>query len=314
MKKFIITIDTEGDNIWTWDGKSAIRTENALYISRFQELCERYGFIPTYLVNWEMAHDDRFVDYIKPKVKERKCEVGMHLHPWNTPPFYDLPRDQTSGLPYLIEYPIDIMEEKINRITQLIELKFELKPLSHRAGRWAMNAEYFSQLYKYGYTTDCSYTPGMSWVRHRGRTPGIGGSDYSGEKNVITRYNGIYEVPLSTMVTHKLFNQAYKDKIDYEQRKRVLWLRPDNKNLKQIKYLIRSRRDSKIDYLEFMLHSSELMPGGSPTFRSINDIEMLYRQLDIIFNEIETYYSGIGLAEYIQEKMTLNNKTYRNNG
>ena len=50
MKKvFLITIDTEGDNLWNVsDIHQDITTENAKYLFRFQELCEKYGFIVRY--------------------------------------------------------------------------------------------------------------------------------------------------------------------------------------------------------------------------------------------------------------------------
>ena len=38
-KKFIITIDTEGDN--QWDPHADCTTENARYLPRFQELAEK---------------------------------------------------------------------------------------------------------------------------------------------------------------------------------------------------------------------------------------------------------------------------------
>lgn len=31
MKKFLITIDTEGDNLWEWKNGEKIYTENTLY-------------------------------------------------------------------------------------------------------------------------------------------------------------------------------------------------------------------------------------------------------------------------------------------
>lgn len=49
MKTFLITVDTEGDNLWQWKPGEKITTENSLFIPRFQELCEKYGLIPTYL-------------------------------------------------------------------------------------------------------------------------------------------------------------------------------------------------------------------------------------------------------------------------
>ena len=35
--------------------------------------------------------------------------------------------------------------------------------------------------------------------------------------------------------------------------------------------------------IEFMLHSSEFMPGGSPTFRTVEQIEILYAHLGKLF-------------------------------
>ena len=65
MKKFLITIDTESDNQWDYD--NPISTENAKFLPRFQELCERYKFKPTWLTNYEMANDDFFCHYMKEK-------------------------------------------------------------------------------------------------------------------------------------------------------------------------------------------------------------------------------------------------------
>ena len=61
-KKFIITVDTEGDNLWNWRAGDSVSTENSRYIPRFQELCDKYGFKPVYLTNYEMACCDRFMD------------------------------------------------------------------------------------------------------------------------------------------------------------------------------------------------------------------------------------------------------------
>ena len=65
MKKFLISIDTEGDNLWKWQVGDIVTTENAKYLPRFQSLCEKYGFKPTYLTNYEMAMDSFFIEYFK---------------------------------------------------------------------------------------------------------------------------------------------------------------------------------------------------------------------------------------------------------
>ena len=61
MQHMIITIDTEGDNLWGWKEGETLTTENAAFVPRFQELCEAHGFIPTYMTTYEMAMEDRWV-------------------------------------------------------------------------------------------------------------------------------------------------------------------------------------------------------------------------------------------------------------
>lgn len=283
-KKFIITIDTEGDDLWSWKEGMPIGTENTLFLPRFQELCNKYGFIPTWLCNWEMVNDDRFVEFVKAGLKEGKCEVGMHLHAWNTPPEYKLEGHEKSGAPYLIEYPIEIMDKKIEQMTALIEEKIGKKPIVHRAGRWGIDDRYFELLEKYGYIADCSITPYVDWKTSVGRTPGFDGPNYSEERVAISNRKGITEIPVTTLWS--------------KEKQRALWLRPNRVNLDEMLELIEYYRNSDCDYLMFMIHSSELMPGGSPSFQTEGGIEKLYTHLVAIFDEISKYYEGVGLEEY----------------
>lgn len=59
------------------------------------------------------------------------------------------------------------------------------------------------------------------------------------------------------------------------------------------------------DYVEFMLHSSEFMPGGSPTFKTQQDIEGLYRELEQLFDWLHSLTVGKTLAEYYQDKINI---------
>lgn len=285
-KYFMITIDTEGDNLWEWQEGEAIGTENVRYLSRFQNLCNRYQFKPTWLANWEMANDDRFVAFAKKYLNESQCEIGMHLHAWNTPPYYELPKGEQSGLPYLIEYPTDVMRGKIVAMTMLLEEKLGKRPVVHRAGRWAMNDVYFQLLHEMGYIADCSITPHIDWRTSRGQTPNCDGPDYFKEEPSISIRQGIIELPVTTLWS--------------EENNRVFWLRPNRKNLDEMLYLIEQYKQSDCDYLMFMIHSSELMPGGSPTFKTEGGIEILYEHLDTVFKEISLNYVGVGLEEYVK--------------
>lgn len=298
MKKFIITIDTEGDNLWNWSEGEEITTKNVYFLQRFQDLCDQYNFKPVWLSNWEMIQNADYVKFIDKGLERGVCELGMHLHAWNTPPITPLYGNKNSGLPYLIEYPVEMMEEKIGSITDLIHRKFGLMPISHRVGRWAMNDDYFQLLHKYGYKVDCSYTPGINWRKSNGRTSGIGGSDYSKVCSSPQIIHGICEVPVTTKKTRRIFVRGGGRTIWYMLKGQTLWLRPNGHNLKEMCWLVKECSKSEEGYLMFMLHSSELMPGGSPTFRDEGSIEILYQHLNIIFHQISKDYEGCTLEEY----------------
>lgn len=309
MKKFIITIDTEGDNLWEWQEGMQIFAENVKYLPRFQHLCEEYAFKPVWLSNNEMLNDATYIDFIA-DVEERKTgELGMHLHAWNTPPDYDLPIVQ-SGQPYLIEYPKEIMEAKIAYMTDLIKRRCGISPVSHRAGRWAMNQIYFDLLIKYGYKVDCSYTPGINWNNSLGRSKGAMGSDYSSVAESAQIIKGsdnkssILEVPMTTRTRNVWVTQLGRglrgiaSSAYHLFQGKQLWLRPMKNNLNDIKKLISLERDS--DYLMFMIHSSELMPGGSPTFKTKESVEELYDDITEIFELVSKTHEGCTLREYAE--------------
>ncbi len=80
---FLITIDTEGDNLW--QKHDSITTENARYLPRFQQLCEKYGFKPVYLTNYEMAIDPFYIEFARDVIAPRKsaciCMRGTARRP-----------------------------------------------------------------------------------------------------------------------------------------------------------------------------------------------------------------------------------------
>jgi hypothetical protein len=51
-------------------------------------------------------------------------------------------------------------------------------------------------------------------------------------------------------------------------RPETVWLRPNGRNELHLGAFLRHLLTERSSYAEFMLHSSELMPGGSPTFRT----------------------------------------------
>jgi hypothetical protein len=76
------------------------------------------------------------------------------------------------------------------------------------------------------------------------------------------------------------------------------WLRPQRDNLAQMLRLVDRVGASNEPYMEFMLHSSEFMPGGSPTFQDAASIARLYDDLEKLFAVLSRHCTGYTLTEY----------------
>lgn len=312
---FLITIDTEGDNLWR-NRSGHITTKNAGYLSRFQELCEKYTFKPTWLTNYEMAIDPIYIDFARDVIARGQGEVGMHLHAWNSPPAYELTDNDWQHQPYLIEYPHEEMRKKVSFMTELLEKTFSTKMLSHRAGRWAFDEYYAQLLIEHGYQVDCSVTPGVNWQFSPGAPQGKGGSNYTHfprsayylDANDISRpgKSSLLEVPMSIQYKHSGLMNAVKKGYDRLRGKRrspsVHWLRPTGGNVEQMTGVAQKTLAGGADYVEFMLHSSEFMPDGSPTFKTAADIDRLYDDLEQLFIWLQSRTQGMTLAEYAAAK------------
>jgi hypothetical protein len=313
---FLITIDTEGDDLWSRPRK--ITTENARWLPRFQRCCEDYGLTPTYLTNYEMAMSPVYQRFARKVLRRGTAEIGMHLHAWNSPPIIPLTDDDYGCAPYLIEYPAEVIRRKVAFMTSLLRDTFGCPITSHRAGRWGFNAWYAQALLECGYRVDCSVTPGVSWTSHAG---GLGGgSDYTNAPR--TPYfldhsdvcrggnSGLLEVPMTVMpekpsmvdwlrpmtrpgsLAGRVLNRVAPE---------MTWLQPNGRNLARMLRLLDGAVERGDSYVEFTLHSSELMPGGSPQFRTAESIEALYRDLHALFTAAEGRFRRAALTGFSDE-------------
>ena len=314
-QSLIITIDTEGDNIWASPEK--VTTENAKYLPRFQALCEEYGFKPTYLVNYEMAIDPYFQSMGRKMLADSTGEIGLHVHAWDSPP-QNGHKNGNKAHVYMYELPDEVIYEKIVHLTDLLSRTFDIRPISHRAGRWGIDERIARMLVQAGYLVDCSVTPGVSWKKYMGSPTGAGGPDYfqfptqpyfldlGDIRN--SRGSELLEVPMTIRPNYgptlQRFHHSVENLLVGKAMRRALgppytWFRPNGKNLDGMLSLIDWVIDEELPVLEFMLHSSELMPGGSPRFDTEEKIETLYQHLNQVFSKIRALgISCMTLGEY----------------
>jgi hypothetical protein len=316
----LVTIDTEGDNLWQ-NKNQTITTQNERFLPRFQLLCDSYRIRPTYLVNYEMAISKQFQDFGSDILKRHVGEIGMHLHAWNTPPLTPLTKNDFLYQPYLTEYPLDVMQRKIAFMTHLLEDTFDVKIVSHRAGRWGFNEAYARFLVQYGYHVDCSVTPHVSWKTHIGAPNLSGGPDFANFPEMAyfvdvedisqPGNSDLLEIPVTILprpvevptVTHPIIEKIPQLLVAWDHFFSPRWLRPTGRNVGNLIRIGQCALLQRREYIEFMLHSSELMPGGSPNFGTDAEIEALYRELESFFAFARGKFRSMTLEEYYQHKL-----------
>ena len=291
--KFIITVDTEADNQWKAGEELTLKNISAL--PRFQALCEKYNFIPTYLITHEVADDPLAVTMLSTWQKNNKAEIGTHLHPWTNPPL--VAYEQGKHL-----YPSSLTDEdfknKLTVLTEKIGKNFGKRPTSYRAGRWGLGPSHAQILRDLGYVADCSVTPKVSWAGSDKLGGGIG-PDFRGESVFPYIFsNGLLEMPMTILYTGVLWSEkntlAKKFSFFPENLiKKILnklffqkkWLRifPESTTSDWVE-VYNSAKKNNLPVLEFMIHSSELAPGCSPYAKTPEAVEKIYNNLEALFS------------------------------
>jgi hypothetical protein len=272
-----------------------------------------------------MAVSEAFADFAQSVLERGTGEIGMHLHAWNSPPLDPLTGNDFRHQPRLTDFPKSAMREKVKRLTDLLEDRFDRKMISHRGGRWALDSGYAAVLLEEGYRVDCSVTPGIDWRSSPGAPGGTGGPDFracpaqpyflSPTDISVPASEGLLELPMTVRASPAYRNARWVYAIPLVRRfanrisPALSWLcpvqptlsAPLSRHLEVMLDVARAARRERPVHLEFMLHSSELMPGGSPMFRRDSDIERLYEYLEMLFEEVSPWSSGTTLAEFYDQ-------------
>jgi len=159
-----ITIDTEEDLWAAWSRKDN-PVKNIRLLPVLQDIFNRYGAIPTYLVNFPVVNNEESCGVIKMLRDNHACEIGTHIHPWNTPPFVE---DINAKNTMICNLAQELIHEKIEKLHSLIKNSLGLEPKCFRAGRWAFGSNVASSILDLGYKVDTSITPFCDWTEEDG--------------------------------------------------------------------------------------------------------------------------------------------------
>jgi uncharacterized protein Usg len=290
----VTTIDAEED--FDWSGPF-IRTGSRVTSMRSQykahRVFERYGVIPTYLVDYPVASQDAGRGPLKELLEAGQCEIGAQLHPWVTPPFVEVISNRNSypgNLPMVVEY------DKLLALTNMLEEAFGSRPRIYRAGRYGFGPNTAEILRHLGYLVDTSMMPCWNYEPQ-------GGPDFRtvrAEPYWIDRERTVLEMPISVAlvgraahlgprVSATLFNRisegvgltAAVARLGLIERIR---LSPEGIAIDEAKRLIRQMIGDGQRVFVLTYHSPSLEPGGTPYVRTADDLARFLAWLEAFYD------------------------------
>jgi hypothetical protein len=299
--KYLVTIDTE--EAWDWSGPyptSHFSVEHIGRLPQFQDLCNRYGVRATYFTNHAVISDQSASKTIIGLSELPNVEIGMHIHPWATPPMKP-DAVVTSRDTYLHNADDELIRAKLNETYGAL-ISAGIHPTSFRGGRYSSGGEIHRFLREKGFLAECSVVPYASWnedgapdFRDRDNFPVRLSSDTAGDR-------AMWEIPLSMGFTRRPFglwapvfrtieNTALSRLrlIGIAERLgllRKVWLNFEvNDPYDWAPFLLLLQRMG-VPCVTFTVHSSSLFAGPGPYTRTVDDEKRIFRQIEKVFRQL----------------------------
>ena len=299
--KVLITIDTE--EAWDWSGPYPTHDFSVEHISRlgeFQLVCDQYGIRPTYFTNHAVMADSRAAKAMADLARHQGVEVGMHIHPWATPPFR-IGSTVTSRDTYLHNAGKDDIRSRLEAVYSALG-EAGIRPTSFRGGRYSSGGEIHRFLHEKDFTAECSVVPYTAWsedgapdFRHRDVFPVRLEPDRPGSAP-------LWEIPLSMGFTRRPFGTwaaafrmiegsplRHLRLIGIAERLGILrrvWLNFEvNDPYDWTPFLLLLQR-MNVPCVTFTVHSSSLFAGPGPYTRKPEDEKRIFGQITRVFRQL----------------------------
>ncbi|MEX2375264.1 MAG: hypothetical protein WD942_06710 [Dehalococcoidia bacterium] len=298
-----VVIDTEEDN-WGSYAEHGATTRNIAHLRELQEVFDRFGARPTYVVNRPPLIDTESVRVLGELAERRDIEIGTHCHPWNTPPFTGASAAQSM----MCSMPVDTNRAKLRSMTELIRQELNVHPVTFRAGRWGFGPTVARALVDEGYLIDCSVSPSIDWTD-------IGGPDFSEAPRLpyrcapdapFTPHEAGPLVELPTTVGYLRGDPPRRNRIRKALEGSLLarlkavgvldrstllarrWLSPEVSTTREMIRIAARERKLGNPHLSLTFHSSTLLPGATPFVRDSTDRQRFLGKIRSVLQQCQS--------------------------
>ena len=277
-----VVVDTEEEFDWTRPfSRASVATTSIPAQAGAHEIYDRFGLIPTYVIDHPVATDARSIEFLGALEREGRAEIGAHLHPWVNPPHEETVTTRNS---YHCNLPPELERAKIVELTRAIEKGFGERPTVFKAGRYGFGPNTARVIAELGYEVDCSYVPYTSFA-------GDGGPSYYSVPDQpfwLDEARRLLEVPMTSGYIGRLAAvgprvQALFDSSRAERlripgllgRPGLLArsrLTPEGVSAREQCELLRTLTARGLRLFTLTYHSPSLAPGHTPYVRSVEEL------------------------------------------
>jgi hypothetical protein len=304
--RVMVTIDTEEDDWGSYRPRGA-SVKNIRLLPELMDLWDRFGVRPTYFVNYPPMAVPEASEVLRSLARAGRCEMGVHCHPWNTPPVEEAGEGAATMMSRL---PGEVNRAKLAVLTDRFVELFHARPRSFRAGRWGFGPSVARPLHDLGYEADFSVSPFVDWTR-------IGGPDYTRASQrpyrfdpaepLVSREGGVLvEVPTSVgflrgpqrlsarvrgaLARSPLARLKVVGLLDSVGLLAQRWISPETSTSREMIRLATSLTRRGLPVLDLTFHSSSLLPGATPFVRT----EVDRKQFLVSIESFLAFCSGQG--------------------
>jgi hypothetical protein len=291
--QLLVMIDTEEEFDWSQPfDRQQTGVKHIEDVPQLQAVFERIGLIPTYILDYPIAASDSGRNYFRALAQSGRAEIGMHLHPWVTPPHEEVVNSVNS---YGCNLSADLERRKLNTLYEVIAAQIGITPTLFKAGRYGAAHDTIDHLRSLGIFIDTSSMPAFDLGED-------GGPDYSRAVTqshwLDTPFGRILEIPttgafvglfhaygpsllriIQSPLARKVRLSSIFSRLNLLSRIR---LSPEGYSLDEMKQLTRALHKRGDRVFSLSLHSPSAGIGFTPYVRSLAD-------RDRLFNTIEGY-------------------------
>lgn len=282
----VVVVDTEEEFDWhaPFD-PAAISVANIGCQTLAQDIFDRHGVVPTYVVDYPVATSSEAAAVLRGFAEDGRCEIGAHLHPWVSPPA-EAPVNTVNSYPGNL--PPEVERRKLAVLTEAIAAAFGQRPSVYKAGRYGIGSATPAILRELGYAVDVSVVPHTDFSAD-------GGPDFCDASALPYRIaDGLLELPLSVHFVGRLAAQGPRlfpalaalralrlpgicGRLGLLERLR---LSPEGHSLSDMIRQTRAATAAGCRLFMLTYHSSSLLPGATDYVRSESERASFLAALD----------------------------------